>query len=344
MHKLLYNIIKKIVGRHISDTMSDNTRTFPELEKFVGYMQAIKGRSPLTVKEYRYDLTMFFRYMKKIRGLTDNDRSFDDIPIDDVDRTFLRNVSLEDLYSFVTYLSVEKKSSQATRSRKIASLKSFFHYLKSKQRIIDEDPTIELESPKQTRKLPRYLTLEESRELLSSASETEGLFNERDFCILTLFLNCGMRLSELVNINIRDISEDTLKVIGKGSKERTIYLNSACVSALRDWLQEREKIKTPADKDALFVSRQRRRISTKQVQLIVKKYMKSAGIDTSRYSTHKLRHTAATLMYKYGKVDIRSLQLILGHESISTTEIYTHVDSDQLHSAVESNPLSGFKK
>lgn len=323
---------------------SINELSFPELEKYIGYMQAIRGRSPLTVKEYRYDLIMFFRFIKRERKLVDKDQFFDDILISDVDSSFIRSITLDDMYSFVTYLSVERKSSSATRSRKIASLKSFFHYLKSKQRIIDEDPTAELESPKQSRKLPRYLTLEESRNLLSAAADIQEDQYQRDYCILTMFLNCGMRLSELVNVNIRDINEDTLKVTGKGSKERTIYLNSACISALSDWLTIRHNIRMARDKDALFVSRQKRRISNKQVQLIVKKYMRNAGIDTSRYSVHKLRHTAATLMYKYGKVDIRSLQQILGHESISTTEIYTHTDSDQLHAAVESNPLAGIRK
>ena len=321
-----------------------NELSFPELEKYIGYMQAIRGRSPLTVKEYRYDLIMFFRFIKRERKLVDKDQFFDDILISDVDSSFIRSITLDDMYSFVTYLSVERKSSSATRSRKIASLKSFFHYLKSKQRIIDEDPTAELESPKQSRKLPRYLTLEESKNLLSAAADIQEDQYQRDYCILTMFLNCGMRLSELVNVNIRDINEDTLKVTGKGSKERTIYLNSACISALSDWLTIRHNIRMARDKDALFVSRQKRRISNKQVQLIVKKYMRNAGIDTSRYSVHKLRHTAATLMYKYGKVDIRSLQQILGHESISTTEIYTHTDSDQLHTAVESNPLAGIRK
>ncbi|MDD4327279.1 MAG: tyrosine recombinase XerC [Eubacteriales bacterium] len=321
-----------------------NELSFPELEKYIGYMQAIRGRSPLTVKEYRYDLIMFFRFIKRERKLVDKDQPFNDILISDVDSSFIRSITLDDMYSFVTYLSVERKSSSATRSRKIASLKSFFHYLKSKQRIIDEDPTAELESPKQSRKLPRYLTLEESKNLLSAAADIQEDQYQRDYCILTMFLNCGMRLSELVNVNIRDINEDTLKVTGKGSKERTIYLNSACISALSDWLTIRHNIRMVRDKDALFVSRQKRRISNKQVQLIVKKYMRNAGIDTSRYSVHKLRHTAATLMYKYGKVDIRSLQQILGHESISTTEIYTHTDSDQLHTAVESNPLAGIRK
>lgn len=322
-----------------------NIHTFAELDRYIGYMQAIKERSPLTVKEYRYDLVMFFRFYKKHKRLVDEKTDFDQIPINDIDDNTLRKIDINDFYAFITYMSVTRNASAATRSRKIASLKSFFHYLKLKKRIIDEDPSIELESPKQARKLPKYLTLEESKKLLNAAApDIETLYSERDYCILTFFLNCGMRLSELVKINIKDINEDTIKVMGKGAKERTIYLNSACIDALNIWLANRAKETKYKGTDALFVSRLGRRISAKQVQVTVKKYLQNAGIDSRRYSTHKLRHTAATLMYKYGKVDIRSLQQILGHESIATTEIYTHVDSEQLHNAVDSNPLSQIRK
>lgn len=318
--------------------------TFQELDKYMGYMQAIKGRSPLTMKEYRYDLVLFFRFIKKQKNLVPQDLTLEQTPIDDISEDFLKKIDINDFYSFITFMSISRKGSPATRARKIASLKSFFHYLKSKRRLILEDPTVELESPKQSRRLPKYLTLEESKRLLISASENTKTYSNRDYCILTLFLNCGMRLSELVNININDIQEETIKVLGKGAKERTIYLNSACISSLETWLADRSRLGNRKDAEALFISRLGTRISAKQVQVIVKGYLKSSGIDPKRYSTHKLRHTAATLMYKYGKVDIRALQQILGHESIATTEIYTHVDSDQLHNAVESNPLANIKK
>ena len=318
--------------------------TFSELDRYMGYMQAIKERSPLTMKEYRYDLVLFFRFLKKNKKLVPQDMDIRQIPIDDISEDFLKEININDFYAFITYMSITRKGSAATRARKIASLKSFFHYLKSKRRIISEDPTIELESPKQGRRLPKYLTLEESKRLLSSAAENTKTYSSRDYCILTLFLNCGMRLSELVHINIKDLQEDTVKVLGKGSKERTIYLNSACISALDAWIPDRGRLGSRKDPEALFISRLGTRISAKQVQVIVKGYLKNSGIDSKRYSTHKLRHTAATLMYKYGKVDIRALQQILGHESIATTEIYTHVDSDQLHNAVESNPLANIKK
>lgn len=321
-----------------------DAHTFQELEQYMGYMQAIKERSPLTMKEYRYDLVLFFRFLKMHKNLVSKDMDIKEIPIDDISPDFLKLVDLNDFYAFITYISVVRKGSPATRARKIASLKSFFHYLKSKRRLILEDPTIELESPKQGRRLPKYLTLEESKRLLGSASESIKTFSNRDYCILTLFLNCGMRLSELVLINRKDIQEESIKVLGKGSKERTIYLNSACISALDNWLTDRARLGNRKDSDALFISRLGSRISTKQVQIIVKRCLQEAGIDSKRYSTHKLRHTAATLMYKYGKVDIRALQQILGHESIATTEIYTHIDNEQLHNAVESNPLANIKK
>ncbi len=318
--------------------------TFQELDQYMGYMQAIKERSPLTMKEYRYDLVLFFRFIKRYKKMVPDDIEISEIPIDDISEELIKKIDINDFYAFITYVSNTRKGSSATRARKIASLKSFFHYLKSKRRLINEDPTVELESPKQVKRLPKYLTLEESKRLLISASENVKTFSNRDYCILTLFLNCGMRLSELVKIDINDILEETIKVLGKGAKERTIYLNSACISSLSAWLDDRARLGNRKDKDALFISRLGTRISAKQVQVLVKNYLKSSGIDSKRYSTHKLRHTAATLMYKYGKVDIRALQQILGHESISTTEIYTHVDSEQLHTAIESNPLANIKK
>lgn len=239
----------------------------------------------------------------------------------------------------MSYVTRKRDNSPNARARKVASLKSFFNYLTTKAKLLSYNPAGELESPKLMKRLPKYLNVEESKKLLNTV---EGDFKERDFCILTLFLNCGMRLSELVNINMNKIKDDTLTVIGKGDKERTIYLNSACLKAIDAYLKVRpaEGVK---DKNALFLSKRKQRISNKTVQYIVKKYIKSAGLDPERYSTHKLRHTAATLMYKHGGVDIRALQEILGHESISTTEIYTHIDKEQLKKAVESNPLSDFE-
>jgi site-specific recombinase XerD len=239
------------------------------------------------------------------------------------------------------------RSKSATLARKTASLRTFFGYLCNKTKQIPFNPTQDLESPKIEKRLPKYLTLEDSKKLLEISADDESRNTERNFAIITLFLNCGMRLSELININIKDIDFDNnkLNVIGKGNKERTIYLNNACITAIKKYLMERpnEGIKYMA-KDALFLSEQKRRISNRTVQYIVKSELKKAGLDINKYSVHKLRHTAATLMYKYGNVDIRALQELLGHESIATTQIYTHVDNDQIRSAVENNPLANFNQ
>jgi len=301
-------------------------------------METIKGKSKNTIKEYAYDLIMFLRFIKLHKGMTDPNTEFDKIDISDITSEDLKSITLSDLYSFMSYLSRERDNNASSRARKVASIKSFFKYLTSKAKIIDINPATELESPKITKRHPRYLNIEESKKLLSSVS---GKYAERDYAILTLFLNCGLRLSELVNINLNKIKNDTITVIGKGNKERTIYLNNACKQAIEEYLKVRP-VDNVKDKQALFLSERKQRISNKTVQHIVKKYIKIAGLDPERYSTHKLRHTAATLMYKYGSVDIRALQEILGHESVSTTEIYTHVDNEQLRNAVDSNPLSDF--
>jgi len=315
------------------------TELYDALERFLGYFQAIKARSPLTIREYRYDLVLFSRWLLRRRNLVANDLPFAKIGLDQFDNSLLRTVQLTDFYAYITWLSQDRKCSPATRARKIAALRAFFAYLKNKAFIIDVNVAAELESPKLLKRLPRHLSLEESQQLLETAAGSESELTSRDYCILTLFLNCGLRLSELCGINLSNIRDDTLIVLGKGGKERTIYLNGACLEAIDQYRQDRPKtgLKTP---DALFVSRLGQRISPKTVQYLIKKYIRAAGLDPARYSVHKLRHTAATLMYKYGKVDIRALQVILGHVSVSTTEIYTHVDQEGLHRAVEQNPLN----
>ncbi|HBP37326.1 MAG TPA: recombinase XerC [Clostridiales bacterium] len=284
-------------------------------------------------------MIFFFRYLRQKRDLAPADLEFEKISIDGIDDAFLRSIKLTDFYSYLTWLSQTRHCSPATRARKIAALRAFFAYLKNKAFLLETNPAIELESPKLMKNLPRHLTLDESRQLLAVAAAGESELTPRDYCILTLFLNCGLRLSELCSINLASIREDTLVVMGKGGKERTIYLNSACLDALEQYRAVRPHtgLKNP---EALFISRLGQRLSTKTVQYLIKKYIAAAGLDPKRYSVHKLRHTAATLMYKYGKVDIRALQVILGHVSVATTEIYTHVDDTGLHHAVEQNPLN----
>jgi site-specific recombinase XerD len=243
----------------------------------------------------------------------------------------------------MSFVSNSRDNTSQARARKVASLKSFFNYLTTKAKLLEVNPTNELESPKILKRLPRYLNIEESRDLLSTVNEANSEFSARDFAIITLFLNCGIRLSELVGINLSNIKNESLTVVGKGDKERTIPLNAACQNAIESYLKVRPS-NGVKDRNALFISKRKQRISKESVQKIVKKYIKEAGLDPQRYSTHKLRHTAATLMYKHGKVDIRALQELLGHQSIATTEIYTHLDQQQLRDAVSKNPLADFKK
>lgn len=299
------------------------------LKNFLTQKLTIEGRSPNTVKEYYYDLSGFLSYIKEIKGHSG-----------EIDIDFIKTIELNDIYNYLMYISTEKNNSARTRSRRVSSIKSFFKYLHIKVKLIENNPTEALDAPKTIKALPRYLELDESKRLLSCI---DGRHKERDFAILTLFLNCGLRLSELVGINLTDIKKDSLVVKGKGNKERTIYLNSACRSALDDYLKVRPKLNLKDDK-ALFISGQNNRIYFKTVQFLVKKYIAAAGLDPLKYSTHKLRHTAATLMYKYGKVDVRALQEILGHEQLSTTQIYTHVSNDMIKEAVDRNPLSNFGK
>lgn len=310
------------------------------LEDFLNYIEAIKGKSESTTQEYLLDLRTFFRYLKLRYKLVDKDIIFEEIDTSDINNDFLKNISLEDLHGFISYVGKERNNKNNTKARKVASLKSFFKYLHTKRKIIQENPALELETPKVGSRNPAYLSLDEAQSLLDSI---DGKYKERDYAIVTLFLNCGLRLSELTSIDLDMIRSDTLQVIGKGNKERTVYLNEACLDAINSYLAVRPK-DTIKDPKALFISRNNNRMSNKTIQYTINKYLTKANLDTSKYSTHKLRHTAATLMYKYGNVDIRTLQQILGHENVSTTQIYTHLDNDQLRDAVKSNPLSKSKK
>lgn len=312
------------------------------LNSFLDYSITILNKSPNSIKEYNYDLVNFLKFIKIHFKLT-NENDYSKIDISDLGIDIIKKITLEDIHSYISYMATELRSKPATRARKISTIRIFFKYLSNKAKLIDTNPAQNLETPKLGKRMPKYLSLDESRKLLEVTQNDDNRNSERDFAIITLFLNCGMRLSELVNINIKDItfSESKLNVIGKGNKERTIYLNKSCVSAINEYLLVRPKEGIKYDsKDALFLSERRERISNRTVQLIVKKELLKAGLDINKYSVHKLRHTAATLMYQYGNVDIRALQELLGHESISTTEIYTHVDNSQIRNAVENNPLA----
>ena len=314
------------------------------LNDFLDYMITIQNKSTNTVKEYNYDLATFLRFLKMHFKLT-NEKDLKNIKFNDVTIDTIKKVKLEDLHAFLAYLTKNYNSKATTRSRKVSSLRIFFNYL-TKQNILEINPAQNLETPKLGKRLPKYLTLDESKKLLDSVTKESNRYPERNYAIVTLFLNCGMRLAELVGINIKDIAFDEcqMTVIGKGNKERTIYLNKSCIKAINNYLAVRPKGKyanSDAEK-ALFLSERHSRISRRMVQEIIYNELKIAGLDTEKYSVHKLRHTAATLMYQYGDVDIRALQELLGHESISTTEIYTHVSNERVRDAVERNPLADY--
>lgn len=319
--------------------MAQNYQDVPFFIKdFITYMEAIRGKSKNTVKEYYFDLRTFFRYLLVLRGKASLD-DFENIDISSINTEFVASIILHDLYEFLSYTSSERLNNANSRARKVAALRSFFKYMHVKAKLIPDNPAKDLDSPKIPKSLPKYLSLDESRALLQNI---EGSNQYRDYAIITLFLNCGMRLSELVGINVRDIRDEKLTVIGKGNKERVIYLNQACVKAIDDYItneRPNEGIKAP-HQNALFISRNKQRISNKTVQYIIKKHLKAAGLDETKYSVHKLRHTAATLMYQHGHVDVRVLQEILGHTNLATTQIYTHLDNEQLKKAADSNPLA----
>lgn len=311
------------------------------IKEYLYYLQTIKAKSPKTVDEYYIDLRTFFRYIKLQRGLVPDNTDFDKIRIDDVDIELIKTITLNDAYEYMDYLYRERNNQNASRSRKCSSLKGYFNFIFSKKHYLDKNPIAELEVPKRKKSLPKYLTLEQSIELLNSV---EGPYKERDYAIITIFLNCGLRVSEMAGLNYTDIRTDnTLRVLGKGNKERIIYLNSACISAINDYKKVRP-VDGVKDKNALFISRNSRRMSVKTIQAMVYKYLAKIGLEAQGYSCHKLRHTAATLMYQHGGVDVRVLKDVLGHENLGTTEIYTHLSSEQLKNAIDSNPLSKVKK
>lgn len=332
----------------------------PQLIKdFIYYEQIVKGRSELTVKNYYNDLRTFFRFYKiQNDRASDLPEEFGSILISDITEQDILNVDLQTVQQFLIYMKEEKKNEQKARYRKAVTLRQFYKFLTNNKHLLEVSPLANLELPSPKPALPKYLTLEQALEMLTHIDTPD---QKRDYCIVTFFLNCGMRLSELVGIDMNDIRKTTgtdgreiysLKVLGKGNKERIVYLNEACVSAYYDYVAPNEtdpdiraasgNRDMSAQTDALFLSRRKTRISNRRVQQIVEECLKSCGLDNMGLSVHKLRHTAATLMYQNG-VDVRILKDVLGHESLSTTQIYTHVLNSQMENAVKNNPLSSVK-
>ena len=316
------------------------------LRDFLAYHETIKGQSQLTVSEYYLDLRMFLRFIKLMRYDMPIKTNLDDIPIKDVDLEFVRQITTSEIFDFLSYLANDRNPdpdsrtadygiSPAARARKLSAIKSFYKYLTVRTKQLQENPVADLEYPKLRKSLPKYLTFEQSAALLRAVS---GQNEKRDYAILMLFLNCGIRRSELVGLNLTDVYEDRIRVVGKGNKERFVYFGSACRKAIDAYLPERNK-RILSDNRALFGSRDNNRISVTAVHRLVKKALLQAGLDSTQFSAHKLRHTAATMMLS-GGVDVKTVQEVLGHENLNTTQIYTHIENTELKIAAEANPLS----
>lgn len=316
------------------------------LKDFLTYHESIKGQSPKTISEYYLDLRMFLRFMKLMRNDMPIHTRLDDIDIRDIDIEFIRTITTSEIFDFLSYLANDRTPnpdaavpdygiSPTARARKLSALKSFYKYLTLRTKQMSENPVADLEYPKLRKSLPKYLTLEQSAALLRAVS---GPSQERDYAILMLFLNCGIRRSELVGLNLTDVYEDRIRVIGKGNKERFVYFGSACRKAIDNYLPIRKK-QVLSDNRALFGSRDSNRISVSAVHRLVKKYLLMSGLDATQFSAHKLRHTAATMMLS-GGVDVKTVQEVLGHENLNTTQIYTHIENTELKIAAEANPLS----
>lgn len=318
----------------------EEIQTLPDdVQEYLSYTSAAKGLSQLTVLEYASDLRTFLRFLYIYKGVVPSSADWNTIDISKADLNFIRSITVDDAYRYLVYCKNERKNNEKTRARKVVAIRRFFVYLTDKKGVLESNPMKVLEMPKVKKTLPKHLTLEESKQLLNAV---DGTYKERDYCILTIFLNCGLRLSELVSINYTDIDTDhSLTILGKGNKERKVYLNSACIKSIEDYMQVRpvDGVRKE-DKKALFLSARLRRISPKTVQHLVNEYLEKAGLGGRGLSVHKLRHTAATLMYQHGNVDVLVLKDILGHENVGTTEIYTHLSSEQTRAAIEHNPLA----
>ncbi len=311
----------------------------PLIREFAAYKMTIQGRSVKTGYNYSLDLLTFFKFVLKTR-----DKSFDEKTADLdslINAELAASVRESDVYTYLLHCASANKNMANSRARKLSSIKSFYKYLTVNAKLCKDNPAKNIESPKIPKTLPKFLTLQESIGFLEAVKQYGGENEPRDTAIFTLFLNCGMRLSELCGISLSDITPDLEKVVitGKGSKQRTLYLNESCRNALRRWLKQRNGMPC-SDPDALWVSRNNDRLTYRAVQYNMQKYLLAAGLRHKHLSVHKLRHTAATLMYSTGKVDVRILKDILGHEQLNTTQIYTHVSNEQVKQAMELNPLS----
>lgn len=313
----------------------------PLLRDYLAYILTIKGRSARTADGYYIDLRFFLRFLKAFHHRLDmQEKNLADITISDIPEQLILGASIADAYAFLNYALSENENNAATRSRKVSSIRAFYKYLNEKTNKLPQNPMENLETPQKKKSLPKYLTLEESLTLLSSIS---GKAFERDYCMITFLLNCGMRVSELVGIKpVSFMSDNSLRLLGKGNKERIVYLNDACMTAKEQYDAVRSPSPSPAGQ-YYFLGTGGKQLSARRVEQIVEQHLASAGLGGRGISPHKLRHTAATLMYQHGNVDIRVLKEILGHVNLGTTEIYTHISGSQIENAAHASPLAGCK-
>ena len=312
----------------------------PDIVEYVRYLEVIAGKSANTAFNYYCDLRNFSKFMKRRRGLVPDDMEMKDIDPKGLDTAFWGSVSKEDIYEYLYFLSRECGNKKSSTARRLASLHGFYDYLVNQVNRLKQNPTASIRPPKQDKVLPKYLTAEQSKDLLE-CTQTQSDFPERDYCMVVLFLNCGMRLAELVGMDLEDIDleQRQIRLFGKGHKERMVYLNDACVEALQLYLKKRNAMEglNPREKAVFLTRRRKERIGNRRVEQLITGAMKAAGL--KGFSTHKLRHTAATLMYQTGNVDILTLKQLLGHSSVGTTQIYTHLQEFQVRAAIEQNPL-----
>lgn len=318
------------------------------IQEYASYKLSIQGCSKKTVGEYLLDLRTFFRFLiARKRDIDPQSDEFTRIDVRGIGLPEIKEINAEDIYDFLFYTNQERGNQWAARSRKLSAIRSLYKYLVVRRHYLDHNPAADIDTPKPKKTLPKVLSLDEALRLLQAVeNDRESPYRVRDFAILTLFLNCGMRVSELVGINLADVDSEfrSIRVTGKGNKERIVYLNEACAQALAAYTEERKSPKYAAVRDrALFLSRLEQRMSVKTVQAMVYKYLERAGLEAKHYSVHKLRHTAATLMYQSGRVDVRVLKEILGHEQLNTTQIYTHVNNRNMEEAMTQNPLASHK-
>ena len=327
----------------MSYTTSDYSDCPAFLRDYLFYLLTIKGRSKLTVEGYYIDLRTFLRYLHLQKKLVPKDTPLEEIDITDSTVQLVGSATLSDVYEFLNYVFSKKANNANTRARKVSAIRGLYKYLTNNVRLLESNPVENLELPAVKKSLPAYLTLEQCYELLG-AFDTQDPYYKRDYCMVILFLNCGMRLSEMSGLNLSSFRDNTLRVLGKGNKERLLYLNDACMDALNDYLDDRKQYKKIVDADAMFLNNRGERLGQRRIQQIITELLQKAGLSNMGFSTHKLRHTAATMMYQYGDVNVKVLQEILGHEHLNTTEIYTHVADTQKEDAMASNPLAQYHR